>query len=86
MPFDLTERFRRAYRALSDEDQKRVQKALRRMSEDLRHPDLRVKRIRGTHAIWEARASRAIRHTFEVEGHKIVLRNVGNHDATLKRP
>jgi mRNA interferase RelE/StbE len=86
MPFVLTERFRRAYRALSDEEQKRVQRTLRRMSEDLRHPGLRVKRIRGTHAIWEARASRALRLTFEVEGDKIVLRNVGSHDATLKRP
>jgi len=86
MPFVLTERFRRAYRALTDEDQKRVQRALRRMSEELRHPGLRVKRIRGTHGIWEARASRALRLTFEVDGDKIVLRNVGSHDATLKKP
>jgi mRNA-degrading endonuclease RelE of RelBE toxin-antitoxin system len=82
----LTERFRRAYRSLTTEDQKRVQNPLRRMSEDLRHPGLRVKRIRGTHGIWEARASRALRLTFEVEGDKIVLRNVGSHDATLKKP
>ncbi len=82
----LTERFRRAYRSLTVEDQKRVQNALRRMSEDLRYPGLRVKRIRGTHGIWEARASRALRLTFEVEGDKIVLRNVGSHDATLKKP
>ena len=82
----LTERFRRAYRSLTTEDQKRVQNTLRRMSEDLRHPGLRLKRIRGTHGIWEARASRALRLTFEVEGDKIVLRNVGSHDATLKKP
>lgn len=82
----LTERFRRAYRSLTTEDQKRVQNALRRMAEDLRHPGLRVKRIRGTHGIWEVRASRALRLTFEVEGDKIVLRNVGSHDATLKKP
>lgn len=82
----LTERFRRAYRSLTTEDQKRVQNTLRRTSEDLRHPGLRLKRIRGTHGIWEARASRALRLTFEVEGDKIVLRNVGSHDATLKKP
>lgn len=86
MAFVLTERFRRAYRSLTTEEQKRVQNALRRMSEDLRHPGLRVKRVRGTHGIWEARASRALRFTFEVEGDKIVLRNVGSHDATLKKP
>lgn len=86
MAFVLSERFRRAYRSLTTEEQKRVQNALRRMSEDLRHPGLRVKRVRGTHGIWEARASRALRFTFEVEGDKIVLRNVGSHDATLKKP
>jgi mRNA-degrading endonuclease RelE of RelBE toxin-antitoxin system len=86
MDFVLTERFRRAYRSLASEEQKRVQNALRHMSEDLRHPGLRVKRIRGTHGIWETRASRALRLTFEVEGKKIILRNVGGHDATLKKP
>ena len=86
MAFVLTERFRRAYRSLTAEEQKRVQNSLRRMSEDLRHPGLRVKRVRGTDGIWEARASRALRLTFEVEGDKIILRNVGGHDATLKRP
>lgn len=86
MDFVQTERFRRAYRSLASEEQKRVQNALRRMAENLRHPGLRVKRIRGTQGIWEARASRALRLTFEVEGNKIILRNVGSHDATLKKP
>ena len=56
------------------------------MDEDLRHPGLRIKRIRGTQGIWEARARRAIRLTFEVEGDRIILRNVGAHDATMKKP
>jgi len=86
MPFVLTERFRRAYRTLSGEDQKRVQRALRRISEELRHPGLRIKRIRGTRGIWEARSSRALRLTFEVNGDRIVLRNVGRLDAMLERP
>ena len=86
MAFVITQRFRRAYRSLTAEEQRRVQNAIRRMSKDLRHPGLRVKRIQGTQGIWEARASRALRLTFEVEWDKIVLRNVGRHDATLKRP
>lgn len=86
MSFVLPARFRRAYRSLTLEEQKRVQKALRLMDEDLRHPGLRIKRIRGTQNIWEARASRALRLTFEVEGESIILRNVGVHDATLKKP
>jgi mRNA interferase RelE/StbE len=86
MRLHLTARFQRAYRDLSPEDQKRVQEALRRMSSDLRHPGLRVRRVRGTKAIWEARASRDLRITFETEGDAIILRNVGHHDEALGRP
>jgi mRNA-degrading endonuclease RelE of RelBE toxin-antitoxin system len=82
----LTARFQRAYSSLSLEDQTQVQKALRRMSEDLRHPGLGVKRVRGTKGIWEARASRALRITFETERESIILRNVGRHDEALGSP
>jgi len=56
------------------------------MGENLRHPGLRVKKIQGTETIWEARAGLAIRITFEIKGEAILLRNVGRHDKTLKRP
>jgi mRNA-degrading endonuclease RelE of RelBE toxin-antitoxin system len=82
----LTARFQRAYAALSPDDQKQVQKAPRMMSGDLRHPGLGVKRIRGTKGIWEARASRALRITFETQGESIILRNVGRHDEALGSP
>jgi mRNA-degrading endonuclease RelE of RelBE toxin-antitoxin system len=82
----LTDRFRRAYRSLSPQDRKRVQKALLLMSEDLRYPGLRVRRVQGTGGIWEARASRSLRITFEVEGEDLILRNVGHHDDTLRKP
>jgi len=82
----LTERFRRAYRSLSSQDRKRVQKALRLMAEDLRYPGLRVKRVQGTTKIWEARAGRSIRLTFEVEGTDLILRNVGQRDDALRQP
>jgi len=82
----LTERFRQAYRALSTEDRERAQKALRLMAENLRDPSLRVKRIEGTGKIWEARASRSLRITFEMTQDALVLRNVGRHDAALRKP
>jgi len=82
----LTERFQRAYRSLASEDRKRVQKALRQMAGDLRYPGLRVKRVQGTTKIWEARAGRSIRLTFEVEGTDLILRNVGQHDDALRKP
>ena len=86
MQFLLTPRFQRAYAALSPEDRRQVAQALRLMSADLRHPGLRVKRIRGTKGIWEARASRALRITFETAGDSLILRNVGRHDEALRNP
>ena len=82
----LTNRFQKAYQSLAADDQGRVQKAIRLMSDDLRHPGLRVKRIKGTQGIWEARASKSLRITFETEGDALILRNVGYHDQTLKKP
>ncbi len=86
MRLRATRRFKRSYRSLTQEDQKRIQKALRQMAYDLRYPALRVKRIQGTSKIWEARASRFLRITFEGEGEDLILRNVGPHDATLRKP
>jgi len=82
----LTARFERAYAALRADERRQVQKALRKMSEDLRYPGLGVKRIRGTRGIWEARASRGLRITFETQGESIILRNVGRHDDALAKP
>ena len=86
MRLDYTDRFLRAYAALDDQDVERVKKALRLLVENPRHPSLRVKRVQGTDHIWEARASLAIRLTFEMQGDLLVLRNVGAHDETLKKP
>lgn len=57
-----------------------------RLAEDERHPSLRVKRVQGTAAIWEARASDELRLTFERIAGGLKLRNVGHHDATLRSP
>jgi mRNA-degrading endonuclease RelE of RelBE toxin-antitoxin system len=85
-----TERFRRAYRKLDGSHRELVKKALAQFLADRTHPGLRVKRIQGTDKIWEMRAGRDIRITFEFEegeeGTSVVLRNVGHHDPTLKNP
>ncbi len=86
MKIARTEQFKTAFQDLSDRDRTRVEKALWLMASDLRHPGLRVKKMEGTGTVWEARASRSIRITFQVDGDTIVLRNVGPHDKTLKHP
>jgi len=84
--FIRTERFRRAYRKLEQRDQARVKKALAQLFADRSYPSLHVKRVQGTHHIWEMRAGRGIRITFEIDQNTYILRNVGHHDATLKNP
>jgi hypothetical protein len=40
----------------------------------------------GTGNLWEARSSKTIRMTFEMQGSVILLRNVGEHDNVLNNP
>lgn len=80
------ERFDRAYRRLSLDDQRAAQKAIRLLEADIRHPSLQVKRVQGTPDIWEARVNLRCRLTFQIENDIILLRNLGEHDATLKKP
>ena len=56
------------------------------MQADLRHPGLRVKRVRGTRAVWEALASHSLRITFEGGPDALVLRLAGQHDEALANP
>lgn len=86
MRLQYTDRFQRAYRDLTARDREHVQQALRRLAQDLHHPGLRVKKVQGTIGIWETRASRSLRMTFEMDDDLLILRNVGHHDATLEKP
>ena len=79
-------RFQRAYADLDDEQVELAKKALRLLTSNPRHPSLRVKKMQGTADIWEARASRSLRLTFEMRGDVILLRNVGAHNETLRHP
>ena len=86
MILERTSRFKPAAKRLTEQDRGRLATALLRYEENPSHPSLGVKRLQGTKDIWEGRASDSIRFTFEkIEG-GILLRNVGPHDATLKRP
>jgi len=81
-----TESFKKAWGQLSDEQKALARKAIENLIKDMRYPSLRVKKVKGTEHIWEARASRSIRMTFQIDGDTIILRNIGQHDETLGRP
>jgi len=86
MKIARTDRFKKAYNNLTNEDKRRAEKALRLLISNIRHPSLRVKRIRKTQGIWEARVSRKIRMTFEMQEDVILLRNIGQHDKIIDSP
>jgi mRNA interferase RelE/StbE len=83
----LTERFRKSALELEPDVREKLKKQLGLLAADPRHPSLRVKKIRGTGSVFEARVDRDVRFTFEYGGrHEIILRVVGPHDPTLKKP
>jgi mRNA interferase RelE/StbE len=79
-----TARFKKAWKELSREEKSLARKAPGNLIEDLRYPALRVKKIQGVGNIWEARASRSLRITFEIKKDTVILRNTGRHDDTLE--
>lgn len=83
----LTERFRKSALELPPETREKLKKQIGLLAADPRHPSLRVKKVRGTGSVFEARVDRGVRFTFEFgRDGGIVLRVVGPHDPTLKRP
>ena len=86
MKITRTARFKKAWKELDEEEKDLARKALRNLATDLRYPALRVKKMQGVENIWEARASRSLRMTFQIEGNTVILRNIGRHDETLERP
>ena len=86
MRLQYTQRFERAYISMEASDAARVAKAIKLLARDSRHPGLRVKKVEGTSGIWEARASRSLRLTFEIHEDLLILRNVGPHNRVLKNP
>ena len=81
-----TARFKKAWGQLNKGEKALAQKAITNLAVNIRYPALRAKKVKGTENIWEARVSRSLRITFQIEGDTIILRNTGHHDETLERP
>ena len=86
MKIGRTARFKKAYQRLNQQQRRAVDKALSFLVNNIRHPRLRVKKIEGTTGIWEARASKSIRLSFEFRDDTLMLRNVGDHDEVIRGP
>lgn len=86
MEFIYTERFKKFYKRLSDEEKKALQKKLIILEKNPYHPSLRTKKIQGTNKIFESSITMAVRLTWQYEEESILLRVVGDHDEVLKNP
>lgn len=86
MPIQFTERFVKQYQRLPIAKQRKVDKALRLLDADFRHPGLRSHPVEGVGEIFEAYVDAEYRLTFERHGKVFLMRNVDNHDECLKNP
>ena len=86
MKIARTARFKKAWEQLTKGEKALARKAITNLAMNIQYPALRAKKIQGTENIWEARASRSLRMTFQIEGNIIILRNIGHHNEALERP
>lgn len=87
MKISFTKPFVEDYDGLPLSIQLLVDKSLVLLSENPKHPSLRIKKIRGVQGnIFEGRVSRGYRFTFHIEGDTYLLRRVGPHNHALKKP
>lgn len=86
MPIELTERFIQQYAQLPVAIQRKVDKALRLLDADFRHPGLHSHPIESAPGIFEAYVDLKYRMTFERHGDTFIMRNVDNHDECLRNP
>lgn len=87
MKIRLLNRFKKAYKKLTSDIQKKVDKSLILLLSDQKHPSLQVRKLESAPSVWYLRVDRNHRLTFEFGENGIyVLRNVGRHDLALNNP
>jgi mRNA interferase RelE/StbE len=90
MKIQITQRFKRSFQKLKKEEQQAFQKQIELLIQNPTapfHPSLQIKEIKGTVEIFECRINRDIRMTWQYyQSDSILLRNIGKHDSTLKKP
>jgi mRNA-degrading endonuclease RelE of RelBE toxin-antitoxin system len=84
---EASERFLAAQELIPDHIYRKLEKALRFLAANPRHPSLQTKRLKGYEGIYEARVDQAYRFTYHRQPNDtLILRTVGRHDETLRNP
>lgn len=83
MKIAKTENFAKGYKKLPLNIQKKTDKQLTLLSQNLRHPSIRAKKLEGFVDVWEGRVDRHYRFAFVIDVDVITLLRVGPHDEGL---
>jgi mRNA-degrading endonuclease RelE of RelBE toxin-antitoxin system len=76
-----SEQFKKEYRALPQHIQKQTDRKLKLLCENLWHPSLRFKKMKGrTDELCEASVTMNYRMTFYIQGEACFLKHIGTHD------
>jgi mRNA-degrading endonuclease RelE of RelBE toxin-antitoxin system len=78
--------FLQSVKELPEDVKRTLKKKLDIIADNPGHPSLRTKKIKGRENLFEATITMSIRMTWEYFEDGILLRNIGEHDRTLKRP
>jgi len=81
-----TEAFKEDYKRLPKTVQKKFDEKIRLFINDISHPSLRAKKMKGHKNRWEASIDMFYRFTFEIHRDYYLLRRIGPHDYVLKKP
>ena len=85
MKIAFTKIFVRSYRKLPREIQKTVDKQLKMLLSNPKHPSLNLKKMNDPRKIWEGRVTASYRFTFHIQEDIYLMRQVGAHNI-LKQP
>ena len=77
--------FLQSVKELPADVKRTLKKKLDIIADNPSHPSLRTKKIKGRENLFEATITMSIRMTWEYFEDGILLRNIGEHDRTLKR-
>ncbi len=81
-----TDAFKKDFIALSRNIQKTFEEKIKLFMLDIKHPSLRVKKMKGHKNRWEASINMFYRFTFEKHEEFYLLRRIGPHDDILRNP
>jgi hypothetical protein len=86
MRFYYSDLFKEKVKLLNPNVKKALKGKLELMVQNPKHPSLRTKKIKGSSDIYEVSITMNYRMTWQYYQDGILLRNVGEHDKTLKNP